>query len=44
MIVTNLLLGCLVIIEFFNFCIRVAKFAPPEEPPLDEDIRRKMYS
>ena len=44
MIVTNILLGLLVVIEFFNLCIRCIKCVPPEDPPLDENIRRKMYS
>ena len=44
MIITNLLLGCLVIIEVFNLLIRIVKILPEHEPPLDEDIRIKMYS
>ena len=44
MFFTNLLLGCLVVIEFCNLCIRVLKVCPPDDPPIDEDIRMKMYS
>lgn len=44
MIITNILLGCLVIIEFFNLGIRIMKIVPPKEPPLDEEIWMKMYS
>ena len=44
MFITNLLLGVLVIIEFCNLCIRVIKIIPPSEPPLNEEIRVKMYS
>ena len=44
MFVTNILLGCIVLIEFCNLVIRIIKIIPPEEPELDEEIRRKMYS
>lgn len=44
MFVTNLLLGCLVIIEFFNLCVRIMKCIPEDNPPLDDEIRIKMYS
>lgn len=43
-IITNILLGALVIIEFANLCIRLLKIAPPPDPPIEEDIRVKMYS
>ena len=44
MLITNLLLGALVIIEFMNLCVRIIKIVPPSDPPLDEDIRIKLYS
>ena len=44
MFFTNLLLGCLVIIEFCNLIIRVIKIVPMDNPPLDDEIRVKMYS
>ncbi len=44
MLITNLLLGALVLIEFMNLCVRVIKLVPPQDPPLDEEIRIKLYS
>ncbi len=44
MFIITLLLGCLVIIETCNLLIRLIKIIPPQDPPLDENIRLKMYS
>lgn len=44
MIITNILLSCLVFIELCNLVVRIIKIMPPNEPPLDEEIRMKMYS
>lgn len=41
---TNILLGCLVVIEFLNMVIRLIKLAPPSDPPIDEEIRKRLYS
>lgn len=44
MLITNILLGLIVVIEFANLCVRVVKLFPPEDPPLEEEIRAKLYS
>lgn len=46
MIITNVLLFCLVIIEGFNMILRIVKLSNEfdREPPLDEDIMRRLYS
>ena len=41
---TNWLLGCICIIEFLNLCVRLIKLAPPKDPPIDEEMRKKLYS
>lgn len=44
MIITNILLGFIVVIEIANLCVRVIKLIPPDDPPLEEEIRARMYS
>ena len=41
---TEIFLGCLVVIKICNLIIRIMKVIPPEEPPINEEIRKKMYS
>lgn len=43
MIIIEILLSCLVVIEFMKLVVEVKIVMPPEEPPLDEDIRKKLY-
>ena len=38
------MLTCLVVIEFFNLVIRFVKILPYKDPPLDEEIKCKLYS
>ena len=40
----NFVLTCLLFIEVLNLLIRLIKIVPPKEPPLEDDIRIKMYS
>lgn len=46
MIFTNILLFCLVLIEGCNLLIRLIKFSNDNEdiPPIDEEIRKRMYA
>ncbi len=44
MLYLNIILTILLIIEILNFLIRLIKIVPEKDPPLDEDIRIKMYS
>lgn len=44
MIVTNILLGLLVTIELCNMLIRIVKLVPPKDPPIDEQVRKRLYS
>ena len=39
-----ILLTLLVLIEILNLLIRIIKIVPEKTPPIDEDIRIKMYS
>lgn len=41
---TNVLLGCICVIEFLNLCVRIIKLVPPKDPPLEDEIRLKLYS
>lgn len=45
MIITNILLFCIVLIEGCNCLIRLIRFSNENEeiPPIDEEIRRRMY-
>lgn len=40
----EILLGTLVLIELVNTLLRVIKLFPPDDPPIDEEVRRRMYS
>lgn len=50
MIFTNILLFCLVLIEGCNLLIRLIKFSNDNDndnediPPIDEEIRKRMYA
>lgn len=44
MTVANFLLGFLVTIEFINMLIRIVKLVPPKDPPIDEQVRMRLYS
>lgn len=44
MLLINILLVILILIELCNLIIKILKLVPEEIPPLDEDIRIKMYS
>ena len=43
MLYLNIILTCLLVVEVLNLFIRVIKIAPYSDPPLDEEIRNKMY-
>ncbi len=43
MIYLNCVLTCLLVVEVLNLVIRLIKIAPEKEPPLDEEIRIKLY-
>ena len=43
MIITNVLLSCLIIVEFLRLCVEIYSVLPDEDPPLDEEVRKKLY-
>lgn len=44
MIYLNIILTLMLLIEILNFLIRLIKIVPEKSPPLEEDIRVRMYS
>ena len=44
MTLTDFFLGCIVVIEVCNLVIRMGKIYEPEVPPLDENLRKRLYS
>lgn len=44
MTLTDFFLGFLVVIEACNLVIRLVKIYEPEVPPLDENLRKRLYS
>lgn len=41
---TNFFLGCLTIIETLNLLIRISKININQEPPIDPEIQKRLYS
>lgn len=39
----NTMLTLLVIVEIFNLAIRLVKIIPEKDPPLEEEIRARLY-
>ena len=45
--ITELFIGCLILIEFINLVLRIVKQSPTmqnNQPELTEEMRRRLYS
>ncbi len=44
MSLTNFFLGCLTIIETLNLIIRITKINLNQDPPIDPEVQKRLYS